>query len=109
MGRYLTDPGLSAQQSIQAQQSKAAKEAARPAQVTSIGSAHGDELTKVARDPEARQDFLTREKAERDCLEAASEAASVKRAREALEHRTEVADPTARGMARYAPRTDAAQ
>ncbi|ORI16920.1 hypothetical protein BJD99_10530 [Rhodococcus sp. 1163] len=106
MGRHLTDPPLSAQQSIQAQQSKAARDRESPAQVTSIGSKHGDELTRIARDPKVRQDFLTREKAEREQRDREREAARVKRAKEALEHRTEIADSNARGMARYATGTD---
>lgn len=101
MARYLTDPPKTATQEHQAQQREANAERERPAPVTEIGSAHGKELTRLARDPDARRAKYAADRAERDRLEAEREVARVKRAKDALEHRTEIADPTARGQRRY--------
>lgn len=101
MARYLTDPPKTAQQEHQAQQREATAEREKPAPVTEIALAHGKELTRLARDPEARQAKYAAERAERDRLDAEREAARVKRAADALAHRTGVADPRARGQRRY--------
>lgn len=83
-----------------------ANEKREPAAVTEIASEHGKELRKLARDPDARTAKLDGERMERDRQESAREAARVQRAKEARNHRTEIADPTSRGMSRYATRCD---
>ncbi|OZE38123.1 hypothetical protein CH256_08115 [Rhodococcus sp. 05-2254-6] len=100
MSKYLEDRP-NAQQMTQAQQRETNAEREKPAPVTGIASAHGKELTRLARDPEARKAKYDADRAERDRLDAEREAARIKRARAALEHRTEVANPRARGMSRY--------
>ncbi len=101
MARYLHDPPASATQSVQAQQREATAEREKLAPVTEIGSAHGKELTRLARDPDALRAKHVADRAERDRLDAEWERQRVQRAKDALEHRTEIADPTARGQRRY--------
>lgn len=97
MSKYL-ELRPNAQQMVQNRQREANAERERQAPVTEIGSAHGKELTRLARDPNARRAEYP---AERDRLDAERDAARVQRAKAALEHRTEIADPTARGQRRY--------
>ncbi|MFI8565175.1 hypothetical protein ACIGGF_01245 [Rhodococcus sp. NPDC078407] len=100
MSKYLKDRP-NAKQMMQGQQREASAESEETGPVNDIASALGKELTRLARDPEARQAKHAADRAERDRLEAARERSRVQRAKEALEHRTEIVDPTARGMARY--------
>lgn len=101
MARYLTDPPESAQREHQGQQREANAEREKRAPITEIGSAHGKELTRLAQDPDARRAKHEADRAERDRLDAEREAARVKRAKDVLKHRTEIANPTARGQRRY--------
>ncbi|MDV8076514.1 hypothetical protein R4P47_08090 [Rhodococcus sp. IEGM 1370] len=101
MARYLTDPPESAQQEYQGQQREAKAGRENSSQVADIASVHGKELTRLARDPEARRAQHAADRAERDRLDAERERQRVQRAKDALKHRTEIADPTARGQRRY--------
>ncbi|OZF28365.1 hypothetical protein CH296_19795 [Rhodococcus sp. 14-2496-1d] len=100
MARYLTDPPKTATQEHQ-QARRTANEKRQPGPVTEIASKHGMELRKLARDLDARRARFDDERNECDRRVSAREAARVQRAKEALEHRTEIADPTSRGMSRY--------
>ncbi|MBW4780338.1 hypothetical protein KZO37_13280 [Rhodococcus fascians] len=103
MSKYLKDrPNALQMMQGKQREANAERETPAPAPVTEIASERGKALTRIARDTEARRAHYAAEKAERDRLEAARERSRVQRAKDALEHRTEIVDPTARGMARYA-------
>lgn len=101
MARYLTDRRRTAQQEHENAQRTAIAEREGSSRVTEIASARGMELRRLARDPEARRAKYAADRADRDRLDAEREAARVQRAKDALKHRTEIADTTARGMNRY--------
>lgn len=102
MARYLAAAAPSAQQGHERQQADAGQEREKAGPVTNIGTAESNALTATLRDPAKRKAHLEAQSRERQQRLAAAE----QRTREAMTEEktlTEVADPAARGMARYLP------